>query len=511
LRVKLIGILSTLLLFCFFVVGCNETVEVTKHTVTFYYGETVLKTVEVEEGKSVENWTPVQEGKDFTGWFATPTMSQKFSFSQTIIKDISIFGGFVTYQNDTREYAIVGSGKGALLLTSNWGNVINTEHKLTKADKTNVNVYKITLDLFADDAFQFVINTSWNNQRGAGYLENTSLNGTDYFSGSTGYGDSDSKKKNIVCKLSGNYTITLTTYPAEDLYDTENKEYTEANKENFNYNNYDKITWVRNGDAEEQNTTTTFYIKGKNITGEVIDPVTGATSWKDKEISQLKMVTTNGIHTLEIFLKKDEEFLFSSRITVGDTTGMGSDYIRYSNIAEDDSETKAILDSTDESNFKAKASGSYTFTYDEESKIITAIFDVEKQLNYDYYIKGTFASGDIPAWQQEYNTLYKLAEIENGSYVYEISNITLIVGDEIIIQSTIAGSTEAGTWGTDNYTRVDSFSFDYLSESDSNNSNGNFEAVSSENNNIKVSTAGNYKITFNAYTNEITFTLLIVD
>ena len=51
--------------------------------------------------------------------------------------------------------------------------------------------------------------------------------------------------------VSGNYTFTLTTYPGEDVYDTEDSYYTEETKENFNMNPYDTITWTYNGAATD--------------------------------------------------------------------------------------------------------------------------------------------------------------------------------------------------------------------------------------------------------------------
>ncbi len=56
------------------------------------------------------------------------------------------------------------------------------------------------------------------------------------------------KKRSVA--VAGNYTFTLTTYPGEDEYETDDANYTEENKENFNINPYDVITWTYNGAAQ---------------------------------------------------------------------------------------------------------------------------------------------------------------------------------------------------------------------------------------------------------------------
>lgn len=92
------------------------------HVVTFYDadGKTVLETKEVEDGTCVDEYVPEKEGYTFAGWFATPQMSHKFDFTTAITADTEVFAGFVSYQEDTRSFAIVGSGTSPVLLESNW-------------------------------------------------------------------------------------------------------------------------------------------------------------------------------------------------------------------------------------------------------------------------------------------------------------------------------------------------------------------------------------------------------
>ena len=155
----------------------------TTHVVTYYDadGSTVLDTEEVEDGACAKEYTPEKEGYIFAGWFATPQMSHKFDFTTAVTEDTNIFAGFVSYQEDTRSFAIVGSGTSPVLLESNWGAVIGDAQTMVKEDVPDANVYTITLDLEAGDEFQFAINSSWNDQRGCGYLTAFSQDGKDYF------------------------------------------------------------------------------------------------------------------------------------------------------------------------------------------------------------------------------------------------------------------------------------------------------------------------------------------
>lgn len=337
------------------------------HTVTFYDsdGTTVLNTVEVEDGACVEEFIPEKDGYVFAGWFATPQMSHKYIFSNAITEDISIFAGFVSYVEDTRSFAIVGSGKSAVLMESNWGAVIGEAQTMTKEDVEGENVYTITVDLEAGDEFQFAIDSSWCDQRGYGYLSTIEQDGVEYFANSGGLGDTGVKKSNIKVAISGNYTFTLTTYPGEDTYDTEDAYYTEESKENFNYNAYDSITWTYNGESASDGAEyqTDYYIKGAIITG-----------WEDVYTDEMKFTESNGVYTLTIDLEKGDEFLFTTLLTSGGTQSVGNEYIRYTNIPSDDSESLSYVTGTENANMVAVSAGTYTFTYDPATQVLTVSF-----------------------------------------------------------------------------------------------------------------------------------------
>lgn len=332
------------------------------YTVTFYDtdGTTVLSTEEVKSGESATEYVPEKENQIFMGWFATPSLAHEFDFTNPVTEDISVFAGFMENVEDTRTFAIVGSGTSPLLSVSSWGKTINEEHYMTKNE--NENVYSITVDLCEGDEFQFAIDSSWNNQRGGGYMTTTSLDGKDYFVVSGGLSDSN-KKSNIKCAVTGNYTFTLTTYPGADVYDTENSYYTEDTKENYNSNPYDRIEWTYNGEmvAEQADLEVSYYIKGAIITG-----------WEDKYDEQYKFTEADGVHTLTIALEEGDEFLLTTLVTADGESSVGNEYVRYSNISDEAS--LSFVDGTESQNIIAKKAGTYTFTYHPDTKELTVDF-----------------------------------------------------------------------------------------------------------------------------------------
>lgn len=348
----------------------EETQETQAQTyvVTFYDsdGTTVLDTAEVEEGALLEEFTPEKEGYIFTGWFATPQMSHRFDFEAAVTQDTSVFAGFVSYVEDTRTFAILGSGKSPVLMESSWGSVIGDAQTMQKEENSEANIYTITLDLEAGDEFQFAMNSAWEDQRGYGYLDTITQDGVEYFANSGGLGDTGVKRANIKVNVSGNYTLTLTTYPGEDTYDTGASGYSEDNKENFNINPYDTITWVYNGESQAGGveTQTDYYIKGAIITG-----------WQDVYSDETKFTEENGIYTLTVELEEGDEFMFTSLITAEDIESVGNEYIRYTNIADDDAESLSYVTGTEGANLVAGAGGSYTFTYDPSTQILTVAFE----------------------------------------------------------------------------------------------------------------------------------------
>ncbi|HBN13294.1 MAG TPA: hypothetical protein DD415_06735 [Clostridiales bacterium] len=455
-----------------------------EYTVTYYDGTTVLDTQKVKEGEKATKWIPEKTDYTFVDWYATPNFAHLFPFDEPISEDKSAFAQWssAVQSEDTRTFYIVGSGTSPMLRASDWGHGTGDQHKMTKAEGKNE--YTYTLDLNVGDKFQFEISGTgdWMNQRGVGYLDTLTLeNGTTVFSGSSTIGDNSSYRLDIKCEYAGNYTFTLTTHPDDDTYETNHPAYTEANKEAFNINPLDKITWVRNGEvSEEVDVITDYYIKGAQIT-----------NWKDMYNPSTKMTNKDGVFTLEVYLKENDEFMFSSRNTIGAEVSTGTEYIYASSL---DEASKAYV-SGEARNMTAKASGTYKFTYTEATKVLTVSFDAEKvPAAVDYYLDGTYGGGTWGDFMKDENkAAHKFAETTAGSGIFVLNNVKLAANDELVIRTYAAG-TEKLTWDNG----AGSYNFDYLSGGGSN-------FVNPENGtNIKVVTAGTYNITFDGYAKMIT-------
>ena len=464
----------------------NEPSGGDKVTVSFSDGTdktTVLKTVEVEKGSTVEEYVPEKDGYEFVDWFGTPSMNHEYDFSAPINNNVSIFAGFTKYVEDDRVFYVVGSGTSELLFTSAWGDVITDSHKLTKAEGKNE--YSITMDLKAGDEFQFALNSAWENKRGFGYLDTLELeDGTAVFSGQGSPYDDSTKGQNIKVEYSGNYTLTLYTYPNEDYYNTSAPSYTEEQKEVYNLGMFDKITWVRNGDVLNDSVTITdYYIKGSDIT-----------KWADMYNLHTQMLNNGSNYTMSIYLNEGEEFMFTSRITKiedGETTyTTGADAIKAENLDE----ASAAYVGGDSGNMTALASVTYTFTYDKDAITLSVAFDAdEKPAAQDYYLDGDFLDGanKYGAFIDDPDS-YKLVETEAGSGVYKLSGVEFKEGQLVLIRAYAAGAT--ASWDA---THTD-YQFTYLAKND------NCEAESESSANIRVLVAGTYDITFDSYSQMIT-------
>ena len=450
-------------------------------TVTYYDGTTVLKTEEVEEGGYATYWEPeAKEGMEFSDWYVDAGLNRVFDFEgEAITADRNLYAGYVAVgTDDTRTWAIVGSGQGDILSSSAWGTVITDVHMLEKTEGENE--FTITLDLYEDDQFQFATDTSWMNQRGFGYIpladRTMTVDGEEVtpFSGGGGIGETADKQSNIIVEYPGNYTFTLTTYPDEDYYDDN------VNNGLVSISNFDTITYEYNGPAAELSSTVTeFYIKGQDIT-----------QWGDLYNPATQMTRVGSTYTLTVYLKAGDQVMFTS-LNVDRETGestVGTTYINVTNLDEE----SASLFTAAGNNMTVNTSGEYTFTYDADSKTLSAALDEDATLvEADYYLDGSF--GGLSWNQSFYDPDYKFAAA--GNDVYTLDGIELAAGDEIVIQSFTQGATE------ESGEKLAAYNFRYYRGTD-----GAFEAADADNNNynIAVVTAGTYNIEFDAYAKIIT-------
>lgn len=470
----------------------------TTWTVTYYDGDTAIHTETVVDGETAPEWDPTDTvtDKQFHGWYIEPTLAHEWDFTTAITSDTSIYGMFTTYEEDTREWVIAGSGSSSILTSSNWGTVVNDEHILTHEDSDTENVYTITLDLFAGDQFQFMVpeydeetgSISWGAQRGGGYLDTlTDDEGTQYFTVGGGI-DSSTKKSNITASISGNYTFYLHTYPNLDYYTDD-----ETDNPNANVSDYDEITWTYNGPTTEvlPDTITYFYIKGNDVT-----------NWLDVYTDRTTMVTENyDTYTLSIYLYEDDVFMFASRVynTGTGEYSSGNAYIRGSNVVSGSDYVSG------EGNMTALASGLYTFTYVASTEELTVEFDGEADptwLSYEYYLNGSYDND--PSWANKVgNPDYQFTIDEDGGRYYSLENITLEVGDQLGVQVTDEGAASYITYWNASY--VVTYEDSSLTSDDPPvDASDCFDLTST---NLVCSTAGTYDFTLDAYRENIIVTV----
>lgn len=106
---------------------------------------------------------------------------------------------------------------------------------------------------------------------------------------------------------------------------------------------------------------TDYYIKGSVITG-----------WEDVYSDETRFTEKDGIYTLTVDLTEGDEFLFTTMVTVDGVESVGTEYVRYSNIASDDADSLSVIDEGGSYNMVAVETGTYTFTYDPSTQILTA-------------------------------------------------------------------------------------------------------------------------------------------
>ena len=423
----LLALLTVILsLTCIGLVACTPDDEGegegTSYTVTYVditADNAQLKTEEVAAGETATEWTPEKEGYVFAGWYATPSMSHEYDFSKAITADTTIYGYFTedTFEEDTRTFYILGSSSdpNSILYGTNYKLVDEEKQVLTKADKSGVNEYSITLDMYVGDAFQIALNSDFENQRGYGYMDSDAAEG--YFENKGNFLENNTLKSDIQVVQAGNYTLTLTTHPWSDQYETDHEYYTEENKENYNYNVTDTLTFVRNGDpvVAPDSAPIDIRIKGSYITG-----------WEHITTDEFTMVydEDKDVYTYSHEIVAGDSFMFYNFVTeVGED---GEQHITLGGININtgcvDAEKSDIeyLDMT-QGNITVKTSGTYSFVYDRNTNKIVVTYDEAFTGGYipgdTWYISGSGITEPLKSSQFGNNLTDK--QLEAGGFSRE--------------------------------------------------------------------------------------------
>ena len=443
----LVALLAALLvLACIGTVACSDGgEEVTKYTVTYVDitdNNKTLKTEDVAAGDKATEWEPEKEGYTFVEWYATPDMIHVFDFNNVITQDTTVYGYFAaeTFEEDTRSFYILGSSsdENSVLYGTNYKIGDESAQKLTKAEKTGVNEYTITFDLYLGDTFQFAINDDFENQRGFGYFDEAAADG--YFEGKPNFLDPNPRKADVVVEQAGNYTLTLTTHPWSDEYETTHASYTEEEKENFNFNVEDTVTFVRNGDpvVAPSDAPLEIYIKGAYITGWGHDTSAEYTMTYDEE---------NDVYTYSHEFVAGDAFMFYNFTKyLGDDgewhNTLGSISLNTDTIDQENSDVE-YLDLT-QGNITVTASGTYSFVYDRNTNSLVVTYDPTFTEGYTpadtWYVSGSGITEPLKssAFGNNLTDAQKLEKIDN--YTYEIT-LDLARGDlfQIVMNSSYGG------------------------------------------------------------------------
>lgn len=252
--------------------ACGEKPAATTFKVTFYDGDAVIATETVKEGEKVAAFTPADKNYSKTGftfgdWYSTSDFTHDFRFDTVIKEDKKVYSKWNSSQEDVRQWTIAGeSSSGGPLKTIGWnGGIITTGDNANVLAKTaDKNEFKITLNLYAGDNFQFCVQNAsgvWQSNDAGIILARGGqfLTANEYMvAASGGLGDGQS---NIIVNASGNYTLTLTTDAINDKIG--------------------EVTVVRNGDAPVitiDRTSYTWYIYGSSLE-QNDDSILGKMSW----------------------------------------------------------------------------------------------------------------------------------------------------------------------------------------------------------------------------------------
>ena len=331
--------------------GKKDEVKETKEeiVITFMNGDDKLGEVNAVAGEKISGYEQYEkiENFEFLGWYETPTLletSKKDLSKVTFEGSTTLYGSFksTNVAEDSRKWYMVGTGTCPELAASNWAADVEDSVKEScelKATGKVTNEFSITVNLYEGDQFQIIHDWSWDGQKGYGCF--TTIDDTQMANGG-GLGGSDTKS-NVNVAMDGNYTITLTTDPDNELQDT--------------------LTIVRNGDVtasgeEKPTEPETTYTVGES-TGITVKG-SWVSDWSD--IKELTREAGTNKFTITLELEAGIELYFMVYDN-GEDTGLGMN-----STAVVDDASKALIE--DSYNIKVINAGTYTFTVDADTMTV---------------------------------------------------------------------------------------------------------------------------------------------
>ncbi len=209
----------------------SDNIQIGDPTITWVYGQKVLREETVSSGTVLEEWTPSYQGKEFLGWFADAGLVEAFDFTAPVKKDTIVYASFKEATGGgggefvMPDWYLIGSGLGDLSVSA-WNHDASAAN-LGMTD-AGAGLYKITVTLYAGDSFQVVHDLGWDGQVGitgvvgietnaeTGIPEAKDENGNVIFYGGGGYGSDitlaegqDGKYEITFNSLENNLTFAL--------------------------------------------------------------------------------------------------------------------------------------------------------------------------------------------------------------------------------------------------------------------------------------------------------------
>lgn len=299
-------------------------------TVTFYEENseesTVLSTQTVAKGEKAElPEEPVREGYTFLGWFGTPTYRFEFDFETPIEADTAVFARWqAPFTPDERVWYLTGSMNG-------WDAADQETYLMQRQE--DANIFTIVVELQANNEFQINTGGTWDNQRGAGYLKETTP--ADAISGGGGLSDS-AFKSNMKATVDGEYEIVFNS----DL---------------------DEIVITRLGDMQGE-------VEVAAVTPMIVGTVNNYTFAEDPADSPFALKEEDGLYALNINLNAGDEF---------SVTRFNDWSVPYRTVNVDMEASDAPLAET--SNISVTERGRYRITLDADTEtvVVTKLGDYE--------------------------------------------------------------------------------------------------------------------------------------